>query len=85
MKNSLNKASLKRLSQSYNFTIEDDKPSIIEKTILEISREIINSTWIPIGTKDQLEGIVNNDGYLDIPSNINDLICNYIEFVNSKD
>ena len=83
IRSSLNKSIVKRLTDQYSFIMEEDKQSIIEKTVTETSREIVNNLWIPIGTPDQMEGIMNKDGYLDIPTNINELICDYVEFVNS--
>lgn len=83
IRTSLNKSLVKRLSEFYTFVMEDDKTTIIEKTIMEFRSEIVNNLWIPVGTPDQLAGIANSDNYLDIPHNINDIICSYIEFVNS--
>lgn len=83
IRNTLNKAIIKRLNEAYGFVMEEEKQSMIEKTIMEISREIVNTLWVPVGTPDQLNGIVNSENYLDIPNNINDIICTYVEFVNS--
>lgn len=83
IRNSLNKNLIKKLNDHYSFTIDEDKQSPIEKTITEVSREIVNSLWIPIGSEEQLAGIVNKEGYLDIPNNINDIVCNFIDFINS--
>lgn len=82
IRNSLNKALIKKLESRYSYVMEEDKISTIEKTITELSREILNSTWIPIGSKEQLTGVTTPEGYLDIPSNINDVLCNFVEFVN---
>jgi len=83
IRNSLNKNTIKRLNDHYSFIMEEDKQSPIEKTIMEISREIVNNIWIPVGNEDQLQGIINKEGYLDIPGNLNDIICNYIVHLNS--
>lgn len=83
IRNTLNKAIIKRLNEFYGFVMEEEKQSPIEKTIMEVSREIVNTLWVPIGTPDQLKGIINSENYLDIPNNINDIICTYVEFVNS--
>lgn len=83
IRNTLNKAIIKRLNDHYAFVMEDEKQSIIEKTTMEMSREIVNNLWVPVGTPEQLNGIANGEGYIDIPNNINDVICTYVEFVNS--
>ena len=83
IRNTLNKNIIKRLNEYYGFVMEEDKPSVIEKTIIEVSREIVNNLWIPVGTPEQLKEVVNSENYLDIPNNINDIICSYVEFINS--
>jgi len=83
IRNTLNKNIIKKLNDHYGFIMEEDKQSVIEKTIMEISREIVNSLWVPVGTPEQLDGIINSENYLDIPNNINDIICSFVEFVNS--
>lgn len=81
IRNGVNKTLVKRLSNFYNFSIEDDKQSVIEKTVSEISKEITNCLWVPVGNQEQISKFVNKDGYLNIPGNINDIVCNYIEFI----
>lgn len=83
IRNTLNKNLVKRLNDHYSFVMEEDKQSPIEKTVMEISREIVNNIWVPIGNPEQLQGIINKEGCLDIPSNLNDLICGYIDHLNS--
>lgn len=81
MKNILNKTLIKNLFPHYNFIMEEDKLSIIEKTITEISSEIINYVWLPVGSKDQVSKVKNAQGYLSIPNDLNNIICEYINFV----
>lgn len=83
IKNSMNKDSVKRLVSHYSFCMEDDKTSIIEKTILEISKEIANTTWIARGTPEQLKKTNLAGIYLETPVNVNDLVLDFVEFVNA--
>lgn len=83
IKNSINKDSVKRLVNHYSFCMEDDKTSIIEKTIVEISKELANTTWIARGTPEQLSKTNLADIYLETPVNINDLVLDFVEFVNN--
>lgn len=83
IRNTLNKNIIKKLNEHYTFAIEEDKQSTIEKTVMEFSKEIINNLWIPIGTPEQLNGMVNSEGYLDVPGNVNDILCEYITFINT--
>lgn len=83
MKNILNKTLIRRIFPYYSFIMEDEKISIVEKTITEISNEIINHVWVPVGTEDQVNKVKNTQGYLSIPSDLNNVICEYIEFVNT--
>lgn len=82
IRNGVNKTLVKRLSEYYSFSIENDKQSVIEKTVSEISKEISNCLWVPVGEPNQISRFINKDGYLNIPNNINDVICSYIEFIN---
>lgn len=81
IRNTLNKSLLRRLNEYFGLVVDDDRQSVVEKTITELSKEIVNSLWIPLGTESQLKGIANSNGYLDMPNNINDLVTNYVEFV----
>ena len=83
IRSGVNKNLVKRLTKYYNFCIEEDKQSVIERTVSEISKEIVNCLWIPVGSPEQISKFTNKDGYLNIPNNINDVICSYIEFINS--
>lgn len=83
IKNSMNKNSVKRLAESYKFTVEEDKQSVVEKTILEISKDISNATWVAMGTPEQLSKVSVVSGFLETPGNLNDLVLEYVEFVNT--
>lgn len=82
-RNVLNRNLVKQLSKHYQFVIEEGETSIIEQTVLKVSKEIVNNIWVPIGNREQLDGVGNREGYLVIPNNINDVVCNYVDFVNS--
>ena len=82
IRNGVNKTLVKRLTNFYNFTIEEDKQSVIEKTVAEISKEIVNCLWVPIGSQEQIIKHANKDGYLNVPNNINDVVCGFIEYIN---
>ncbi len=82
IRNTLNKTLSKKLEAHYKFMIEEGKVSNIEQTITEVSREITNNLWVPIGTESQLNNIINKEGYLDIPNNINDVVCAYIDLIH---
>ena len=82
IRNTLNKNLIKKLHTHYSFVMEDEKQSPIEKTITEISREIVNNLWIPFGNPEQLKKVTNVEGYLDLPTNLNDILCSFVDFVN---
>lgn len=84
IRSGVNKTLVKRLSDFYNFSIEDDKQSVIEKTVAEISKEIVSCLWVPVGINDKMTSFVNKDNYLIIPNNINDIVIDYIEFINKN-
>ncbi len=77
LRSSPNKAIFKRLSNHFKFLVEEDKPSVIERTVAEITKEITSTVWVPISAHKQC---VNKDGHLDIPNNLTDHVCNYIDF-----
>ena len=85
IRNTLNKDLLKRLKRHYKFAMEDDKQSVVEKTFLEVGREITNNIWLPIGDPEQYKGITTAEGYLEVPSNINDVVCGYVDFALDKE
>lgn len=82
IKNTINKTLTARLSEFYGFVMGEEEQSVIERTISEISKEISNSVWKPIGTEDQLAMVANADGYLNIPSNLNEVVTDFVEFIN---
>lgn len=85
IRNTLNKNLVKNLRRHYTFAMggdeSDNKQSLIEKTITELSKEISNSIWIPVGDTSQFKGLITQEGYLEIPSNINDVVCFFVDFV----
>lgn len=82
IKNTLNKSVLKRLAENYNFSMEDDKVSAIEKTISEASREITNSLWVPILDVSFHPEVNIMNGFLEVPGSINELMYNYVSYCN---
>lgn len=85
IRNTLNKQLLKHIRRHYTFAMEDEKLSVIERTITEAGREITNSIWKPVGESSVLSGILTQEGYLEIPTNINDVLCSYVDFVLDKE
>ncbi len=85
IRNSLNKQLMKRLKRHYQFAMEDDKQSTVEKAIMEVGREITNNIWLPTGNPEQYKGITTPEGFLEIPSNINDVVCAYVDFALDKE
>lgn len=83
IRNSVNKAAIKAISPYYGFLTDEDKPTIVEKTVAEIAKDISNSLWCPIGYPEQLKRVNIVSGFLETPPNINELIFNYVEFVNA--
>lgn len=81
---SLNKRLIEQLAQRYQFVIEEDKQSTIEKTVTEVGREIVNNLWVPTGDPDSYRAFVATEGYLNIPTNVNDLVCSFVGFVNAN-
>ena len=82
IKNTISKNVVRKLHASYGFVMEEDKISVIEKTLSEISKEIFNSRWIPIATKEQIALVGQNAGALMIPSNLNEVFYNYTAYLN---
>lgn len=81
IRNALNKTLIRNLKKHYTYAIDDDKVSIIEKTITELGREIVNSIWVPMGDTSNITGLITPEGYLEIPSNINDVVCSFVDFI----
>lgn len=84
IRSGISKQLLKRLSEFYVHTLEDEKQSVIEKTITEASKEIVNSLWVPYDLECLPSNQINKDGFLVVPNNITDIVCNYVEFINSS-
>ncbi len=82
MRHSLNKTLLNNLKSSYSFAMEQDKQSNIEKSILEAAATISSNIWKPVYIRDQEKHLLVKEGYLEIPSNISDLICEYVALTN---
>lgn len=83
IRSGVNKTLVRKLTEFYKYTIEEDKQSVIEKTVAEISKEIANSVWVPVDKTNTSSTFINKDGYLTVPNNINEVICDYIEFILS--
>ena len=79
----LNKAAVKKLQPAYHFVMEDDKPSTVEKTISEICKEITATLWTPVVTAEQIALVGEESGSLVIPHNLNELVYNYVDYINT--
>lgn len=84
IKNTLNKSVLKNLSTNYRFSMEDDKLSVIEKTISEASREITNNLWVPILDQSFHPGVNMVNGFLEVPPTINEIMYKYISYCTQR-
>lgn len=80
IRNTLNKALMKSLAAEFKFAMEDDKISVIEKTLTEASREITNSLWEPILDRSFHPGVNIVNNFLEVPSNINEIVFSYIGY-----
>lgn len=80
IKTSLNKAYLDRLKEEFKFVMDSSKQSVIEKTISEAIKEITDHTWVPTNSKEEYPEYINSKNYLNIPSNISELLCEYVLF-----
>jgi len=83
IKNTIDKELLESLKQYYTHVTDEEGITVIEKTISEVSREIVNTVWKPIGNTNGLDSYINKEGYVVIPNNINDLVCQFVKFVVS--
>lgn len=81
IRNTLNKNLLRNLKKHYSYAMEDDKVSIIEKTITELGKEIVNSIWSPVCDTSNIAGLITPENYLEIPSNINDVVCSFVDYI----
>lgn len=82
IKNTLNKAVLKKLATKYQFSMEDERISTIEKTISEASREITNSLWVPILDESFHPEVNIMNGFLEVPGSINEIMYNFVSYCN---
>ena len=62
--------------------MEDEKISVIEKTISEASKEITNNLWVPILDQSFHPGVNMVNGFLEVPSSINEIMYKYISYCN---
>lgn len=76
------KEAARKLQPYYHFVTEEGKQSVVSKTISEICKEISSSLWTPICTAEQLKSVTENSGVLTIPYNLNELVNNYVEYLN---
>lgn len=84
IKNTVNKNVIKKLQPYYNFAMEDEKISTLEKTISEISKDVANNLWVPIATQNQISLVGTTQGYLNVPQNLNEVLFDYIEYLHTK-
>lgn len=82
IRNTISKAAVKSISPYYSFINEEDKPTIVEKTVSEMGKEISNSLWVPMNCEHLARKVSIVDGFLETPGNVNELIFNYVEYVN---
>lgn len=82
IRNTVNKQTVEALSPYYHFVQDEGKMSVVEKTISELSKEISNSLWIPIGSPEQLKLVSMMGQHLETPSNLNEIMFNYVQYVN---
>ena len=81
LRNTLNRKLLDDLQGHFKFVMEGERGSVIEKTISETSKSISNSVWMPVGTLGNTKGLVTEEGYLVIPTNVNDIVTSYVAYV----
>lgn len=82
IRSTLTKSSALKLSEKYRAVTEEDKPSVIEKAVLEMSRDIYNSSWIAIGNKETLANVQTIEECLVHPTNLNDVILDFVHQCN---
>lgn len=83
IKNSMSKATVRKLSRCYSFILEDEEKSVVERTILQMSLNVYNAAWCVIGTPEQIKTVSTTNGYLVHPTNLNELILDYVEFATA--
>lgn len=77
-KSSLSKPLLTRLESMFTYSIDIKGPTY-EKSIVEFGKQITNMAWKPVGRFQSR--YVNKDGYLIAPSNVNEVLVDYVEFI----
>lgn len=77
-KSSLSKPLLQRLESLFTYSI-DHKGVTYAKSIIEFGKQISNIAWKPKGNV--LNRYINSDGYLIAPSNVNEVLIDYVEFI----
>ena len=82
IRNSLSKHLIKRLRDHYPWVMEEEGASVIQKTLLEISKDITNNTWQIVGDPAHIPHVRVINGYLESPQNVTDLLMDYVDFVN---
>ena len=70
MRNTLKPQLVQNLRRHFRFAMQetraDKKDSVIERTISEICKEIINSIWMPVGETGRFGSLITHEGYLEI-------------------
>jgi hypothetical protein len=80
----INKQAVRKLQPAYHFVMEDEKTSVVEKTIAEICKEITATLWTPVATKEQIALVGEEAGSMIIPNNLNELVYNYVDYLNTS-
>jgi hypothetical protein len=79
VRHGMSKDYINRLKAKYPFTDLEAKDNIIKTTIEEVVDQITNNSWVLTGEYDP-SYIGRDNRYLNVPDDINDIICNFIEF-----
>ena len=82
LKNNIKKERIKDICKYYSFVFEEGKQSVIEKTILEVIKDITSNVWVAINPPSEAANFISREGIIVIPNNIVDIVIDYIEFVN---
>lgn len=85
IRNTLNKNLLDNLRGKFKYVMGEERGSVIERTINEIAKEMVNTIWRPIGTLGNVKGVVTKEGYIDMATNVNDIVTSYIAYVLGDD
>lgn len=81
IRNTLNKHLISELRPHFRYVMGEERGSVIESTISEIAKEMSNSVWNPVGTLGNTRGVVTEEGYIDLSSNVNDIVTSYVAYV----